>query len=294
MGMLITLRERPEQVKAFRDTRRDGVHSYLTYLRDRLSVGRDLLVDSGSLFVQIGNENVHRVRALMEEVFGDENFVSLITFVKTSGQTDNLLASVSDYILWFAKDRSRVKYRQLHKHKRLSGEGGTAYNLLRLVDGGNRRLTADEKTGSAELPKDSRVYRIDNLTSQSPGTKYTVTWEGRDFFPKGYWKTQESLMGRLLKANRVEATKKGGLYYVRYFDDYAVFPLVDNWDDTGVAGFSAEKRYVVETSPKVVERCVAMTTDPGDLVLDPTCGSGTTAYVPSHYCPVNDSLAGGN
>jgi adenine-specific DNA-methyltransferase len=272
----------PEQVKAFRDTWRDGIHSYLTYLRDRLTVARDLLLDSGSLFVQIGNENVHRVRALMDEVFGEENFVSLITFVKTSGQTDNLLASVSDYILWFARDSSKVKYRQLTKYKKLSGEGGTAYNSLRMANGESRRLTTEQKAGSQEIPSHYKVYRIDNLTSQSPGTKYTVTWEGRDFFPKGYWKTQESSMGRLLKSNRVEATRNG-LYYVRYFDDYAVFPLVDNWDDTGVAGFSAEKRYVVETSPKVVERCVQMTTDPGDLVLDPTCGSGTTAFVAEQW-----------
>jgi adenine-specific DNA-methyltransferase len=268
----------PEQVKAFRDTWRDGVHSYLTYLRDRLTVARDLLADSGSLFVQISNENLHRVRALLDEVFGEENFVSLITFVKTSGQTDNLLASISDYLLWFAKSKVAVKYRQLTKPKHLSGEGGSAYNSIRLPNGTSRRLTTDEKAGTRTLPEGSRVYRIDNLTSQSPGTRYPVQWQGRNFFPKGYWKTEVTLMGRLLKAQRVEATSSA-LYYVRYFDDYAVFPVVDNWDDTGVAGFSAEKRYVVETSPKVIERCILMTTDPGDLVLDPTCGSGTTAYV---------------
>ena len=272
----------PEQVKAFRDTWRDGIHSYLGYLRDRLTVARDLLTESGSIFVQIGDENVHRVRALLDEVFVEDNFVRLITFVKTSGQTDNLLASVSDYILWYAKDRTKVKYRQLGKYKQLDGKGGTAYNSLELSDGSKRRLTKSEKFGDNNVPEGSRFYRIDNLTSQSPGTKYNVEWEGRTFFPKGYWKTQESSMGRLLKSYRVEATKNG-LYYVRYFDDYAVLAISDNWDDTGIAGFSAEKRYVVETSPKVVERCVLLTTDPGDLVLDPTCGSGTTAYVAEQW-----------
>ena len=272
----------PEQVKAFRDTWRDGIHSYLTYLRDRLTVARDLLTDSGSVLLQISNENVHRIRSLLDEVFGQENFVALITFVKTTGQTDNLLASVSDYIVWYAKNRTTVKYRQLQKPKKLAGEGGTAYNSLRFNSGITRRLQPSEKAGTSDLPDGARVYRIDNLTSQSPGTKYEISWEGRGYFPKGYWKTQQSSMSRLLKSNRVEATANG-LYYVRHFDDYAVFPIVDKWDDTGLAGFSAEKRYVVETSAKVIERCILMTTDPGDLVLDPTCGSGTTAYVAEQW-----------
>jgi len=273
----------PEQVKAFRDTWRDGIHSYLTYLRDRLTVARDLLTESGSIFVQIGDENVHRVRALMDEVFGEEAFLSLITFVKTSGQTDNLLASVSDYILWYSKSgRDSVKYRQLLTLKSLCGQGGTAYNTVRFPDGRTERLSKEQKAGIEPLPPDARVYRIDNLTSQSPGTRYDVKWEGRTFFPKGYWKTQESSMSRLIRAARVEATKTR-LYYVRFFDDYLAFPIADNWDDTGVAGFAAEKRYVVETSPKVVERCLLMATDPGDLVLDPTCGSGTTAYVAEQW-----------
>lgn len=272
----------PEQVKAFRDTWQDGIHTYLTYLSKRLVAARDLLTDNGSLFIQIGDENVHRVRSLLDEIFGPENFVRLITFVKTTGQTDNLLASVSDYILWYAKDRTKVKYRQPYKKKVLDGAGGTAYNSLRLPDGNSRRLTKTEKSGADRLPDRSRVYRIDNLTSQSPGTKYNVNWKGREFYPKGYWKTQESSMGRLLRSYRVEATKNG-LYYVRYFDDYGVLSLADNWDDTGVAGFSAEKRYVVETSSKVVERCLLMATDPGDLVLDPTCGSGTTSYVAEQW-----------
>ena len=271
----------PEQVKAFRDTWRDGIHSYLAYLRDRLSVARDLLADSGSVFVQIGDENVHRVRALMDEVFGENNFVRLITFVKTTGQTDNLLASVSDYIIWFAKDRTKIKFRRPLKPKNLNGQGGTAYNSSRSVGGVTRSLTNEEKVGKP-LPRYERVYRIDNLTSQSPGTRYDVVFQGKNYFPKGYWKTQESSIGRLLKADRVQPASSN-LYYIRYFDDYLAYPVTDNWDDTSIAGFSSDKRYVVETSAKVVERCILMTTDPGDLVLDPTCGSGTTAYVAEQW-----------
>ena len=271
----------PEQVKAFRDTWRDGIHSYLAYLRDRLSVARDLLADSGSVFVQIGDENVHRVRALMDEVFGENNFVRLITFVKTTGQTDNLLASVSDYIIWFAKDRTKIKFRRPLKPKNLNGQGGTAYNSSRSVGGVTRSLTNEEKVGKP-LPRYERVYRIDNLTSQSPGTRYDVVFQGKNYFPKGYWKTQESSIGRLLKADRVQPASSN-LYYIRYFDDYLAYPVTDNWDDTSIAGFSSDKRYVVETSAKVVERCILMSTDPGDLVLDPTCGSGTTAYVAEQW-----------
>ena len=276
------LTREPEQVKAFRDTWADGIHSYLTYLRDRLTVARDLLTESGSVFVQIGDENVHRVRALMDEVFGEENFCRLITFVKTTGQTDNLLASVSDYLVWYARDRSKVKFRQPLKLKDLQGEGGSAYNNARLIGGETRSLTAEEQ-GGAELPENQRVFRIDNLTSQSPGTRYNVQFHGRNFFPKGYWKTQESSMARLVRADRVQPASSKNLYYVRYFDDYLALAMADNWDDTSIAGFASDKRYVVETSPKVVERCILMTTDPGDLVLDPTCGSGTTAYVAEQW-----------
>ena len=271
----------PEQVKAFRDTWRDGIHSYLTYLRDRLTVARDLLADSGSIFVQIGDENVHRVRALMDELFGENNFVRLVTFVKTTGQTDNLLASVSDYIIWFAKDRTKIKFRRPLKPKNLNGQGGTAYNNSRSVGGVTRSLTNEEKVGKP-LPRYERVYRIDNLTSQSPGTRYDVVFQGKNYFPKGYWKTQESSIGRLLKADRVQPASSN-LYYIRYFDDYLAYPVTDNWDDTSIAGFSSDKRYVVETSAKVVERCILMATDPGDLVLDPTCGSGTTTYVAEQW-----------
>jgi hypothetical protein len=144
-GIMDHITREPEQVKAFRDTWRDGIHSYLTYLRDRLTVARDLLTNSGSIFVQIGAENAHKIRALLEEVFGEDNFVSFVTFVKTTGQTDNLLSSISDYMIWFAKDRKTFKYRQLSKRKNLRGEGGSAYNSLMFADGNSRRLTDKER-----------------------------------------------------------------------------------------------------------------------------------------------------
>jgi adenine-specific DNA-methyltransferase len=269
----------PEQVRAFRDTWRDGIHSYLTYLRDRLTVARDLLADSGSIFVQIGDENVHRVRALMDEVFGDENFISLITFVKTTGQTDNLLASVSDYLLWYAKKQQVMKYRQAYKLKNLGSEGALAYTRA-VNEKGERVAVSDAK--AAFDSENFKFYTTSDLTSQSPGTRYQVEFSGRTFFPKGYWKTEQASFPRLIKANRIEQIGQG-LRYIRYFDDYPAFPIANNWSDTGIAGFAADKIYVVQTTPKVIERCVLMTTDPGDLVLDPTCGSGTTAYVAEQW-----------
>ena len=270
----------PEQVRAFRDTWKDGIHSYLTYLRDRLTVARDLLSESGSIFVQIGDENVHRVRALMDEVFGDENFVRLITFVTTTSQTDNLLASVSDYILWFAKKRDAVKFRKPLIEKAMDGDGTGAYKVARSVDGTTRKLTDAELAG-ARLPDGERVSRINDITSQSPGSRYDVALKGTNYYPKGYWKTQQSSMHRLLKAGRVQEGQRT-LNYIRYLEDYLAFPIASNWTDTG-GGAGSDKLYVVQTGAKVVQRCILMTTDPGDLVLDPTCGSGTTAYVAEQW-----------
>lgn len=276
------LTREPEQVKAFRDTWADGIHSYLTYLRDRLTVARDLLTESGSVFVQIGDENVHRVRALMDEVFGDENFVSLITFVKTSGQTDNLLASVSDYIVWYARDASSIKYRQPVHIRDVTEAMDGAYSKIQLATGERRTLSKDEKTGVVPLPQMGKPYRHQILTSQSPGTRYPVNFEGKTISPTtGYWKTQESSMPVLIKAGRVEGSGKT-LSYVRFADDYPVKPIANFWDDTGWS-LGADKTYVVQTGTKIVERCILMTTDPGDLVLDPTCGSGTTAYVAEQW-----------
>ncbi len=268
----------PQMVKAYRDTWELGLHSYLTYLRDRLLVSRELLTPSGSVFVQIGVENVHHVRELLDETFGEDNFCALIAFAKTSGQTEKLLAAVSDYILWYARDRASVKYRQMYSDKLIGATGGGEYGQLRLPDGSTRPLTKNELSNPAVIPIDARLFRYDNLTSQSPGTRYPVEFEGRTFHPSGYWKTQESSMPRLIAAGRITA-RANSLAYIRYFDDFPVVALSATWTDTGIAGRPGDKLYVVQTSPKVIERCLLMTSDPGDLVLDPTCGSGTSAYV---------------
>ncbi len=272
----------PEQIKAFRDTWELGIHSYLAYLRDRLTVARELLTESGSIFVQIGDENLHLVRCVMDEVFGAENFVSQISMAKTSGQTAQYLAGVADFLLFYARDCSQLKYRQLYLDKRISGQGGTGYTRVVLADGGIRALTPLEAADPESLPVGSRLCTLDNLTSQRPPGDFPVDYEGRQYRPKtGYWKTHSKGMAKLVRAGRVRLVGNT-LRYVRFMDDFPVFPITNVWSDTGVAGFAADKKYVVETSSKVVERLLVMATDPGDLVLDPTCGSGTTAVVAEH------------
>jgi adenine-specific DNA-methyltransferase len=278
----------PEQVKAFRDTWRDGIHSYLTYLRDRLSVARDLLTESGSIFIQIGDENVHRVRALTDEVFGDENFCAAIVVQKTSSASGpsaatNVLPSVCDYVLWYARKKGAVKYRQPYSSKNLSDDK-SAYTWIQLEDGQRRRMTAEESADPSQLPSGSRVYRQSDLTSQTgvDKTRYAVDVEGQTFRPNtGVWKTGEEGMKRLLKANRV-APLKTTLAYVRFFEDFPVSPHINLWTDCS-SSVGGEKVYVVQTHPRIIERCMLMTSDPGDLVLDPTCGSGTTAYVAEQW-----------
>ena len=272
------LTQEPEMIKAFRDTWELGIHSYLTYLRDRLMLARELLTESGSVFVQISDENVHHVKELMEEVFGAKNFLALINFVKTAGQSDSRLAGVSDYLVWFAKDTDKLKYNQLYNMKVLGADGASGYNRLREPSGYVRPIKRTDDLEAISLDPAVKVLTSQSMESQSPGTKYPVDFQGLSVNPSGYWKTQESSMPRLRKAGRLMVSGST-LRYCRYFDDFPVFPIVNLWQDTGVAGFASDKRYVVETSAKVVERCMLMTTDPGDLVLDPTCGSGTTAFV---------------
>jgi adenine-specific DNA-methyltransferase len=277
------LTQEPEMIRAFRDTWELGLHSYLTYLRDRLLLCRDLLHPSGSIFLQISDENVHHVRELMDEVFGGENACAVISFSKTSGATSELLPVTTDYLLWYARDRSRIKYRQLYMPKRLGGEGASAYGRVEVPGGLRRPMSKEEHDDPTRLPAGALIYRIDNLTSQRPPGDFPVNFNGKTYRPRrGYWKTGTDGMERLITAKRLEATERG-LYYVRYFDDFPVFELSNSWADTGIAGFASDKLYVVQTSPKVVQRCLLMTTDPGDLVLDPTCGSGTTAYVAEHW-----------
>ena len=272
----------PEQVKAFRDTWKDGIHSYLTYLRDRLTVARELLTDSGSVFVQIGDENVHRVRAVLDEVFGEGNSCAQITVVKTASATSEFLPGVADYILWFAKDKSALKFRQTYSLKQVGGQGGGQYTRLQLEDGIRRTLTKGELAGE-ELPSGGRVFRLDNMTSQRPPGDFPVEIAGRRIRPsKGYWKTGEVGMPRLARAQRLELVGNT-LTYVRFIEDFRVYPINNVWTDTGASGFGDDKTYVVQTIAKIVERCILMTTDPGDIVLDPTCGSGTTATVAEQW-----------
>ena len=280
----------PEQVKAFRDTWRDGIHSYLTYLRDRLTVARDLLTDSGSIFVQIGDENVHRVRAVMDEVFGDENFVVSVVAQKTTGAGSpgelKTLPGVADHILWYARKLETLKYRQLWREKVAGAAGGSLYTQVEEADGSRRPLSKDEKNGKS-LPAGARIFGIDNLMSSSgvEKTKYPVRIIGKEYRPtSGVWKTGQSGMLNLIAANRVYAGSGNNLGYVRYLIDFPAFPYNNIWTDAvGQNQFGGDKIYVVQTANKLVERCVLMATDPGDLVLDPTCGSGTTATVAEQW-----------
>ena len=263
-----------EQIRAFRDTWEYGIHSYLTYLRDRLTVSRDLLTDSGSVFVQIGDENVHLVRCLLDEVFGADNFVSLITFRKTSSATSDGLPGIADYILWYSKDHDQLKFRRLYQAKEAGGAGGGQYTWTERSDG--RRVRADGST-------DGRLFRISDLTSQRPPGDFPVEFEGKRYRPTpGYWKTHAEGFKRLAAARRLMPVGNT-LTYIRYIDDFPVFPFTNVWDDTVTSGFGDPKIYVVQTNIKIVARCLLMTTDPGDLVLDPTCGSGTTAFVAEQW-----------
>ena len=270
----------PEQVKAFRDTWRDGIHSYLSYLRDRLTVARDLLADSGSVFVQIGDENVHRVRALMDEVFGEGNFIVTLKFAKTAGLGGKYLDDTFDYILWYAKNIDNLKFRRLYFKRVVGEQGATQYNMAMSKAGSFRRITDFDTLGK------DRLFSHDNFTSQTGNdtTIFGFTIDGRNIAAprKGGWKSNRAGVERLMKARRI--IRIGNTpRYVRYFDDAPYYPAGSVWLDTGISGFGDEKLYVVQTLRKVVERCILMTTDPGDLVLDPTCGSGTSAYVAEQW-----------
>lgn len=251
------LTQEPEMIKAFRDTWELGIHSYLTYLRDRLLLARELLHESGSVFVQISDENLHHVREIMDEVFGAENFVSVVVVQKTGGQTTELLANIADYCVWYGRSKSRMKYRQLYREK-VVGEGhgsGERYNLT------------DEN---------GRNFQWTALVSSRPPGSFPIHFRGSEWKPSGgYWKTGETGFPRLIKAGRVAGGAKT-LRYKRFLDDFPAYQISNVWTD--VAG-SPDKVYVVQTAAAVIQRCLLMTTDPGDLVLDPTCGSGTTAFV---------------
>lgn len=265
-GKQADITREPEQVKAFRDTWKDGIHSYLTYLRDRLTVARELLTESGSIFVQIGDENVHRVRALMDEVFGDENFVALVAVKKTTSEGSRLLGSTADFIVWFARDAQKAKYRPILQNR--SDEAESRYSLTN---------------------SEGRIYRTDNLTSSRPAGEGDVRkfeWVGKAFSPgAGTFKTTSAGLVRLGKADRLDVSSGGKLNYRRFQNDYGYSPAANLWTDISgaVQSRSDPKIYVVQTGTAAIERCLLMATDPGDLVLDPTCGSGTTATVAEQW-----------
>jgi adenine-specific DNA-methyltransferase len=277
------LTQEPEMIRAFRDTWELGIHSYLTYLRDRLLLSKDLLHTSGSCFVQISEENLHRVRDVLDDIFGAEHFCGLITFVKTSAQEALLLPSVSDYILWYAKDKERVKFRKIWTPKSDDDPGTAEYSRVELPDGQRRNMTAEETENWSLLPKGSRPYRQDNIVSQRPPGDFPVEFEGKTFRPiTGYWKSGVDGIKKLIDARRIEVRGKM-LSYVRYFHDFPYKPVANFWTDVRFSSRSEDKQYVVQTATKVIERCILMTTDPGDLVLDPTCGSGTTAFASENW-----------
>jgi adenine-specific DNA-methyltransferase len=290
-GQADSLSREPEMIRAFRDTWNDGIHSYLSYRRDRLIVARDLLHDSGSIFVQIGDENVHRVRVLMDEVFGSDNFIAHITFKKSSSATDKYISSTSDYLLWFGKNFEITRFRDIKDLRAVGGDGGEAYRLHEYLPGHWRPLDREEMRIARHDPGRFRILRLQTLTSQRQGRdtgpmgamSFPIQFEGRSFLPsrgRG-WTTTVSGVSRLIKAGRM-GRSGDSINYKRYFADAPAFPIYNIWNDTQ-SGSGMEKVYVVQTNTKVIERCILMTTDPGDLVLDPTCGSGTTAHVAEQW-----------
>jgi adenine-specific DNA-methyltransferase len=277
----------PEQIRAFRDTWKLGIHSYLAYMRDRLVAARELLTESGSIFVQIGDENVHLVRSVLDEVFGSENFCSQISYTKTTTTTGRLIPNTNDFILWYAKDAERAKYRQLFVEKELGLSGATKYDQIQLPDGTRRPLMIEERSGGA-LPPGARVLSLGDLTSarvrEARTGYFPIEFEGRTFLP-GHreWSTHREGIERIRIAGRLHAMQTN-LRFVRFLDDFPAYVLSNSWPDVGgIQSRTDPKVYVVQTSTTAVQRCLLMTTDPGDLVLDPTCGAGTTAYAAEQW-----------
>jgi len=274
------LSQEPEMIKAFRDTWELGIHSYLTYLRNRLLLARELLADSGSIFVQISDENLHHVREICDEIFGTDNFISIIQFFTTGGFETNTLSRVGDYIVWYCKDKKSIKYRTLYIEK---PDSTTTWLLLK--DGSFRGMTQDEKSGIKNIPEGARRYAPTALTSQGESKETPpFTYRGKTYYPPAanHWKTSIEGLQRLADVGRIHIASNS-LRYRRFADDFPYQQYTNIWSDTGTGSFTDDKKYVVQTSPKVIARCMLMTTDPGDLVLDITCGSGTTAYVAEQW-----------
>ena len=277
----------PEMVQAYRDTWELGLHSYLTYLRDRLLLARELLAPTGSLFVQISDENLHHVREVMDEVFGAENCVAVIAFKKTGFASDDALSTTHDFLIWFAKERDRMKLNPTFGERELTPEELGFYDQIERADGSRRAVTKEERALGPRIRDLGRPFARNPMVS--PGWQdslgYEVEFEGQKFRPppNRHWATAKEGVDRLHAARRL-AIKGNTLRFVRYFDDFPFQPLGTVWNDTGVGGFVGDERlYVVQTDTRVIQRCLLMTTDPGDLVLDPTCGSGTTAFVAEQW-----------
>jgi adenine-specific DNA-methyltransferase len=280
------LTQEPEMIRAFRDTWELGVHSYLTYLRDRLLLARELLHESGSLFLQISDENLHHGREVLDELFGPANFCARINIVKTAGQTDALIASTADSLLWYARDKNAVKYKALFKEKGVGFSEIGQYYYASFPDDSRRRLSVAEINSPQLLPAGTKPFRVSDISSNkyySVG-RVPFKFEGKEYYPPSgrYWTHSPEGRERLEYADRIMAIGES-VRFIGYLDDFPYVELNNQWNDTGVSGFGADKLYVVQTNPKVIERCMLMTTDPGDLVLDPTCGSGTTAYVAEEW-----------
>lgn len=272
----------PEQVRAFRDTWKLGIHSYLAYLRDRLVAARELLTETGSVFVQMGDENVHLARCLMDEVFGSENFVAQISFQKTGSIESKLLSSTVDYILWYGKEKSLTKYRPLYEERMAGNTSLDRYDMLLLTDGKTRRARQDEIRSNL-IPQGAQRYQLAPLYSEGASSEpLGFEFKGKRYFPRSgtHWKTSPYPgLRNLSLASRIEEMGTV-IRYRRFSDDFPVIPIGDRWESMQIG---VKKSYIVETASSVIQRCILMTTDPGDLVLDPTCGSGTTAYVAEQW-----------
>ncbi|AWM61558.1 site-specific DNA-methyltransferase [Stutzerimonas stutzeri] len=271
----------PEMVKAYRDTWQLGLHSYLAYLKDRVLLSKELLSESGSIFIQISDENVHHVREVLDEVFGRHNFISQISFQTTSGFDSKTLPTLGDYLIWYAKNKDTIKYNKLYQNQEvIPGEGNARWVLL--PDGTYRGVSASEKRGESPLPEDARLYKPDNIQSQGASKEpQPFEYKGKKYLPgsNSHWKASwPDGMNSLADAGRIHVAKNS-IQYVRFADDFPYQQIGNIWTDTLTGSFTDEKLYVVQTSVKVIERCMMMVTDPGDLVFDPTCGSGSTAYV---------------
>jgi adenine-specific DNA-methyltransferase len=276
------LNQEPEMVRAFRDTWELGIHSYLTYLRDRLLLARDLMNESASCFVQISNENLHLIRSIMDDVFGVNNFIGLISFQKKGSQTGDFVPAINEYLIWYSRnaEAALTKFRRLYQERQISGSGGAGFDYIELENGETRRLTPEEQLDATKLPSRARLFSRNPLFSQKSGPNEPIELDGQ-FYPSGgsSWKVNTKYIPALYEKGRIVITGKR-LRFKRYADDFAFVPLSNVW--LGLGG-APDKIFVVQTNSEVVKRCLLMTTDPGDLILDPTCGSGTSAFVAEQW-----------